>query len=81
MALPDSSVHGIFERILEQVAISYFRGSSPPRDFEPLSLKSSALESTFFTTSAIREVLFMAESRSFMPVTLGWSETRWTVGS
>ena len=31
---PDSSVHGIFRaRILEWVAISYSRGSSPPRDW------------------------------------------------
>ena len=30
---PGSSVHGIFQaRILEWVVISYFRGSSPPRD-------------------------------------------------
>ena len=32
-SLPGSSVHGIFEaRILEWVAISFSRGSSPPRD-------------------------------------------------
>ena len=32
-SLPGSSVHGIFQaRILEQVAISFFRGSSRPRD-------------------------------------------------
>ena len=31
--LPDSSVHGILQaRILEQAAISFFRGSSQPRD-------------------------------------------------
>ena len=31
--LPGSSVHGIFQaRILEQVAISYSRGSSQPKD-------------------------------------------------
>ena len=35
---PDSSVHGVFQaRILEWVAISYFRGSSPPRDATPIS--------------------------------------------
>ena len=33
VALSGSSVHGIFQaRILEQVAISYSRGSSQPRD-------------------------------------------------
>ena len=32
-SLPGCSVHGIFQaRILEWVAISYFRGSSQPRD-------------------------------------------------
>ena len=32
-SLPGSSVHGIFQaRILQQVVITYFRGSSPPRD-------------------------------------------------
>ena len=32
-SLPGSSVHGIFQaRILEWVAISFSRGSSPPRD-------------------------------------------------
>ena len=32
-SLPGSSVHGIFQaRILEWVAISFFRGSSQPRD-------------------------------------------------
>ena len=34
-SLPVSSVHGIFQaRILEWVVISYFRGSSQPRDRE-----------------------------------------------
>ena len=33
---PGSSVHGIFQaRILEWVAISYSRGTSPPRDRTP----------------------------------------------
>ena len=37
-SLPGSSVHGIFqERILEWVAISYCRGSSPPRVWTHLS--------------------------------------------
>ena len=32
-SLPGSSVHGILQaRVLEQVAISYSRGSLPPRD-------------------------------------------------
>ena len=37
-SLPGSSVHGIFQaRILEQVAISYSRGSSWPRDWTHVS--------------------------------------------
>ena len=35
---PDSSVHGIFQaRILGWVAISFYRGSSPPRDQTSIS--------------------------------------------
>ena len=42
--LLDSSVHGISQaRILEWVAISFFRGSSPPGT-EPASLVSPALQ-------------------------------------
>ena len=38
---PGSSVHGIFQaRILEWVAISYSRGSSPPRDWNFISCVS-----------------------------------------
>ena len=37
-SLPGSSVHGIFQaRILEWVAISFSRGSSPPRDWNRVS--------------------------------------------
>ena len=36
--LPGSSVHGVFQaRILEWVAISFSRGSSPPRDWNRVS--------------------------------------------
>ena len=31
-SLPGSSVHGIFQAVLEWVAISFSRGSSQPRD-------------------------------------------------
>ena len=49
---PGSSVHGISQaRILEWVAISYFRGSSGPRDWRPVS----CIAGRFFTTWAIRE--------------------------
>ena len=47
---PDFSVHGILlARILEWVAISFSRGSSPTRD-HPASLASPALAGWFFTT-------------------------------
>ena len=49
---PGSSVHAIFqERILEQVAISYSRGSSQLRD-RTVSPMPLALAVEFFTTSA-----------------------------
>ena len=45
---PGSSVHGIFEaRILEQVAISFSKGSSQPRD-QLASLASPTLADGFF---------------------------------
>ena len=47
---PGSSVHGIFQaKVLERVAISYFRGSSQP-EIKPTSPVSPALASGFFTT-------------------------------
>ena len=54
---PGSSVHGIFHaRILEWVAISYSRGSSPPRDRTRVSCVS-CIASRFFTCWAIEEAL------------------------
>ena len=51
---PGSSVHGIFQaRILEWVAISFSRGSSPPRDQTCVS----CIASRFFTSWAIEEAL------------------------
>ena len=45
-SLPGASVHGILQaRILEWVAISSSRGSSPPRDQTPIS----CIEGGFFT--------------------------------
>ena len=57
---PGSSVHGILQaRILEWVAISSSRGSSPP-GIKPASLMSHASASRFFTTSATWEAhIFM----------------------
>jgi len=45
---PDSSTHGIFQvRTLEWVAISFTRGSSPPRDWTHVSI--SCIAGRFFT--------------------------------
>ena len=52
-SLPGSAVHGISQaRLLEQVAISYSRGSSRLRD-QPASLTSSALAGGFFTAETL----------------------------
>ena len=53
-SLPGSSVHGIFQaRILEQVAISFFRGSSQLRDQTRVSCAARRL----FTFWATREAI------------------------
>ena len=49
VALPGSSVHGIFQaRILEQIASSFSRGSSWPRD----QIRVSHITGGFFTTES-----------------------------
>ena len=53
-SLPGSSVHGIFQaRILEWVASSFSRGSSPPRD----GTRVSHIAGRFFTVWATRHIL------------------------
>ena len=48
-SLPGSSVHGIFQaRILEWVAISYFRGSSWPRNWTHVSCVSCIGRQTLY---------------------------------
>ena len=58
---PSSSVHGIFQaRILEQVAISYSRGSSQPKDWNcifRICIFVSVLTSRFFTPCHLRSFL------------------------
>ena len=52
---PGSSVHGILQaRILERVAIPFFKGSSQPRDWTYVS----CIAGRFFTIWAIREVSY-----------------------
>ena len=49
-SLPSSSIHGILQaRILEWVAIPFFRGSSWPRDWTHIS-SASCISGRFFTT-------------------------------
>ena len=53
-SLPGSSIHGIFlAKILEWVAILFFRGSSQPRD----GTQVSCIADSFFTVLPTREVL------------------------
>ena len=60
---PDSSVHGTFQaRILEVVAISYSKGSSPAPGIEPKHLTSPALAGGFFTTSTSWEAYCISEN-------------------
>ena len=48
-ALRSLSVHGIFQaRVLEWVAISFFRGSSQPRDWTPVSRTASRRSNHLF---------------------------------
>ena len=61
--LPGSSVHGILQaRILEWVAISFFRESSRPRDQTPVSSTAGR----FFTNWAMREAQSESESHSVL---------------
>ena len=55
----DYSICGIFQaRILEQVAISYFR-DLPDSGIEPMSLESPALAGRLFTTGATWKAVCM----------------------
>ena len=54
LQLPGSSVHGILEaRILEWVAIPFYRGSSQPRDQNPCL--THHVSGGFFTTESTQE--------------------------
>ena len=56
-------MHGIFQpRILEQVAISYSRGSSPPRDRTSISYKSPALAGGFLATECTLTFFFFNQN-------------------
>ena len=61
---PGSSIHGILQaRILEQVAIPFFSGSSWPRDQTQVSRTTDSLPSCrFFTFWATREAILYAVS-------------------
>ena len=84
-SLPGSSIHGIFQaRILEWAAISFFRGSSQPRD----QTWVSCIADRRFTVWAIREAPYTRkkgeniiryiekESLSWQPRAM-WKQTFW----
>ena len=54
-SLPRSSVHAIFQAILEWVAMPSSRGSSQPRDQTRISYMTPALAGRFFITSTTWE--------------------------
>ena len=61
-SLPGSSVHGIFQAtILEWVAISFSRGSSPSRDWNQVS----RIVGRCFTVWATREVLIIKIKKAY----------------
>ena len=65
-SLPGSSVHGILQaKILEWIAISFSRGSSPPRDWTWVSCTAGG----FFTNWDTRETQVIASSLQFRPLT------------
>ena len=56
-SLPGFSVHGVFQvRVLEWVAISFFGGSSPPRDQTQISLTAGRRFTLWATREAPEEV-------------------------
>ena len=62
-SLPSSSIHGILQaRILEWVAISFFRGSSRPRDWTQVS----RIVGRCFTVWATREVLGYTQKKNII---------------
>ena len=70
---PGSSVHGISQaRILEWVAISYFRGSLAPRDWRPVS----CIAGRFFTTWAIRECMEVPKTKYIHSFTYSKNQRR-----
>ena len=72
--LPGSSVHGIFQaEILEWVAISFSRGSSPPRAWTCLSRIAGRL----FTAWATREALLSYYHLPVFSEHLSWSFQIW----
>ena len=67
---PGSSVHGILQAILEQVAISFSRGSSRPRTWTQIS----CIAGRFFTNWATRE----AQTEEYSGLYSIGSQQRWT---
>ena len=70
-SLPGSSDHEIFQvRILEWVAISFFRGSSQP-GIRPISPAASAMAGRFSTTEPLEKTILQKTS-TMLNATLNW---------
>ena len=70
---PGNSVHGILQaRILEWVAMPFFRGSSWPRDWTHISM-SPVLADMLFTTSTTLE----AQILTYYNINESWRHTKW----
>ena len=71
-SLPGSSVHGIFQaRVLEWVAISFSRGSSPPRDRTQVFHIASRCFTLWATREATYTLFFIFSS---IMVYHGWGD-------
>ena len=69
-SIPGSSVHGIFQaKVLEWVAISFFRGSSPPGD----QTWVSHIAGRCFTVWATREALSVFRNLTSFPLSVHFS--------
>ena len=76
--LPGSSVHGIFQaRILEWVAISYSRGSSPPSDWTHIHMYPSSAGRFFTTVPLGNPNYFLRHESSLVAQTVKHLPTMW----
>ena len=80
-SLPGSSVHGIFQvTILEKVAISFSRGSSPPRDWTCISCIGRWILYHWATWEALFNLLIFNKKWKSLSCVLLFM-TAWTIQS